>query len=259
MHFEIGGKHTLAEGRLRLNWALWDTTIEDLQVAAFDNVRIVQTVTNAAEASSTGVELDIEWAMTDLFTGFFNIAYTDAVYDDFKNTDCYLGQLSGCVNINTGSTIQPDANGFGFDGQAGFFQDFSGQPIEFSPEMQFSVGLEGERPLGTLQLGWFVNYYWKDDQFLNLKHHPIYDLQEAYGLWDVSLSIGDVADVWRVSLVAKNLTDEIYSTFSNVNFPNPGIPGDAYISLTTGDTNQDVYYQFGAPGRQIGLQFLYNF
>ena len=97
------------------------------------------------------------------------------------------------------------------------------------------------------------------DQFLNLKHHPIYDLQEAYGLWDASLSIGDPAGVWRVSLIAKNLTDEIYSTFSNVNFPNPGIPGDAYISLVTGDRNQDVYYQFGAPGRQIGLEFLYSF
>ena len=61
--FEIGGKHTLLDGAMNLNWAVFDSTYEDHQVSTFVGLGFV--VTNAASTDITGLEVDLKLQATD--------------------------------------------------------------------------------------------------------------------------------------------------------------------------------------------------
>ncbi|MCS5593574.1 MAG: TonB-dependent receptor, partial [Porticoccaceae bacterium] len=61
--FEIGGKHTLLDGAMNLNWALFDSEYKDQQVSTFVGLGFV--VTNAASTDVKGLELDLTWQATD--------------------------------------------------------------------------------------------------------------------------------------------------------------------------------------------------
>ncbi|MBK6278008.1 MAG: TonB-dependent receptor [Gammaproteobacteria bacterium] len=80
--FEAGAKMDLADGRGRLNLAIFHTTFDDLQVARSDTTGVIVT-TNAAEAVTKGVELDGAWRLTDTFTLGGSIAWLNAEYEDF--------------------------------------------------------------------------------------------------------------------------------------------------------------------------------
>ena len=63
LSLELGGKHTLLDRYLQLNWSLFQTEIEDLQVSAFDPQLTAQNIVNAAEVTSRGLEADITWLL----------------------------------------------------------------------------------------------------------------------------------------------------------------------------------------------------
>ena len=54
--FEVGGKHTFLDGRMRVNWAYYNSEYEDQQVSTFVGLGFV--VTNAASTEIQGFELD---------------------------------------------------------------------------------------------------------------------------------------------------------------------------------------------------------
>ena len=61
--FEIGGKHTLLDGGMTMNWAAFYTEYDNLQVSVFKGVGFG--VTNAASTIVQGVEVDLNWQATD--------------------------------------------------------------------------------------------------------------------------------------------------------------------------------------------------
>ena len=50
--FEVGGKHTFLDGRMRVNWAYYNSEYEDQQVSTFVGLGFV--VTNAASTEISG-------------------------------------------------------------------------------------------------------------------------------------------------------------------------------------------------------------
>ena len=164
LHLEVGGKHTLAGGRARLDWATWSTDFEDIQVSAFDAVTVIQNVNNAAQANSTGVEADLVLSLDDRTTLAAAAAWTEAEYDDFPNGPCYPGQTAaqGCV-----TTTFPS-------GTTARVQDLAGTPLAYAPEWQFNVRLSGHGlPVGRgLELGYDLFYYWIDDVHFKLTNDP---------------------------------------------------------------------------------------
>ena len=84
--WEIGGKHTLLDGSMTLNWAYFDSVYKNQQVSTFVGLGFV--VTNAASASVSGLEVDMLWQATDHLRVGVNLALNDGKYDDFPGAGC---------------------------------------------------------------------------------------------------------------------------------------------------------------------------
>ena len=231
---EIGGKHTLAEGTLQLNWSAWNTQISGLQVSALDPAVTAQNITNAGETTSQGIETDFIWAVGANHRVTGAVAILDAVYDSYEGATCWPGQTvaEGCI---------------------GGVQSLSGQEVQYSPDLQYNLAVDGAYPAaGTMEWGWRLAYNWRDDQFIGSKNHPVTDIQEAYGKADASLFLAAADGKWRVALIGLNLNDVTTGNFANDTNVADRLPNPA---LTP---NRPTFY-FTAPGRQVAVQGRWNF
>lgn len=193
--FEVGGKLTLADGAARLNFALFHNEFDDLQVSSLSGPATFD-VGNAASASTQGAEADLVWALSDSLTWNAAIGILNAEYDDFRDGPCSEFQnLNGACPSGT--------------------RDLSGQTLQFAPEFSYSTSLEHVLPLGTgLELISFVQLYGEDDKALALDLDPS-TFQDSYSKVDARLTLASVEGNWEVSLIGRNLTDELTRNFAN--------------------------------------------
>ena len=231
---EVGGKHTLLDMTLQVNWSAWSTEVKGLQVSAFDPVITAQNIVNAGKTSSEGIEADLNWLPDNSHRVTASFAYLDAIYDSYEGANCYSGQSEamGCV---------------------GGVQSLTGQDVSFSPGLQYNLSVDGAYPVGdSLEWGWRAAYHWMDDQFIGTQNHPTADVQDSYSKVNANLFVASQDGKWRVSLIGLNLTDENVGTGSNHGrmmnlLPDP----TATPNIPT--------MVFMAPGRQIAVQGRYNF
>lgn len=231
---EVGGKHTLLDMTLQVNWSAWSTEIKGLQVSAFDPVITAQNIVNAGKTSSEGIEADINWLPDNSHRVTASFAYLDAIYDSYEGANCYSGQSEamGCV---------------------GGVQSLTGQDVSFSPGLQYNLSVDGAYPVGdSLEWGWRAAYHWMDDQFIGTQNHPTADVQDSYSKVNANLFVASQDGKWRVSLIGLNLTDENVGTGSNHGrmmnlLPDPTATPNIPTTV------------FMAPGRQIAVQGRYNF
>ena len=86
-NYEIGTKTSWLNNKLMANLSAFYIDIKDKQVSEFDPILIVPEITNAAEAHSMGVELELQarpMQGLDVFAGF---GYTEAKIDDWTATE----------------------------------------------------------------------------------------------------------------------------------------------------------------------------
>jgi outer membrane receptor protein involved in Fe transport len=69
--------------RFSFNLAIFDQEIEGFQENVFQGTGFV--LTNAGKQSTTGVEVDLLWALTDNFEWYIAGTFLDPVYDDYKD------------------------------------------------------------------------------------------------------------------------------------------------------------------------------
>ena len=195
--FEVGGKHTLMNGAAQFNWSLFHSRYDDIQVIA--SVGIGEFfVDNAATAISQGLELDFEWAITDALKFATAVTFLDAEYDEFEGAPC-----SGDQN-RTGTC--PNADGT---------QDLSGKELTYSPDYSFTASLEHVLPVGdSLKLISFIQVYGADRQALALDLDPN-TFEDSYEKVDARFTLASVTGKWEVSVLGRNLTDELTAGFAN--------------------------------------------
>ena len=100
-------------------------THKDYQTAAF--IGTIFSLSNAEEASTQGVEVDAQLALTDSWRVSASAAFTDAKYEDFVNGPC------NALSI-------PDANGF---------CDQSGDRLPFVADWNVNLGTEYVIPFSS--------------------------------------------------------------------------------------------------------------
>jgi iron complex outermembrane receptor protein len=83
--FEVGVKTDLADGRVRVNAAVFHNTFSDMQreINLSDPiVGVVQLIRNTADATITGFDAEIGWALTESLFLQANLGYVDGSYDE---------------------------------------------------------------------------------------------------------------------------------------------------------------------------------
>lgn len=189
--YELGLKSEFRDGQLRVNGAIFQTTIDDLQ-SGFVSLLAGGAVTleNAGQAQIEGAEIDTLWVpMPNWNPGFViaaNAGYLDAIYTDYRN-------------------------GAGYDEESGAFTnnlDFTGNKIVRAPE--FTAGLSLTQ---TLSVGFNHEFEIATDGYYNsgFAYTPQNTVTEpAYTLINARLSYLHIPTNLRVTGFAKNLTDEVY-------------------------------------------------
>ncbi|MCC7257387.1 MAG: TonB-dependent receptor [Gammaproteobacteria bacterium] len=190
--YEIGAKMKFLNGAVNWNVALFRTEFENLQTSQYDGVRFI--TRNAAEATTQGVETDVQWLVNDYLTLGLNAAYNDAEYDTYKNTFCKVIDIQGTLDV------PGCVNGQG---------DLSGERIERAPEYSGSFNIDWESPLtaGTLlRVNGAMTY--SDDYFIQANMSPLYE-QDSFTKYDLRVAVADADDNWEVALIGRNLSDEL--------------------------------------------------
>ncbi len=202
--YEVGLKSKLFGGSLVLNGAIYYTKYQDLQVRNFDGTQIF--VTNAADATTKGIEFDFFWLppIADVSIGG-SAGLVDATYDEYLCAVPQAGTESGkghpsCYNEQTGSQDEPLAPSF---------QDLSGEPLAFAPELSASLYITLDKPIldSGLNVLAGVDVLYQGEHFTDTDNDP-FSKQEATTKINARLGLKDADGRWSLVFNAKNLTQQ---------------------------------------------------
>jgi outer membrane receptor protein involved in Fe transport len=189
--YEIGGKHTLFDSSVTVNWAAFYTEYDNLQTAIFKGIGFG--VTNAGSSEIKGVEVDAKWAATEGLQLGLNLAWLDAEYDEFADAPCTAVQL----DVNPQCGVEGNAGGT--------FNDLSGEKTLYASDWSASLLVDYVYPIKDMEL--FIsgeaNYR---DEFNSAGDNDPIDLIPDYT--KVNLRIGLRADSWEVMAYGRNIFDE---------------------------------------------------
>ena len=217
---EIGGKHTLLDGDMTLNWNLFTSEYEDQQVSTFQGTGFV--IANAGSSISNGLEVDMQWQVTDEFRVIAALGLLDAEYDKFEAAACTAAQLSAVRGLGDDPSEFDDINSqspvtsaqgcrqlFDATGEAaGQAQDISGGQL--GSDYSGSLIFEYERPISA-DMMWFtqVDVNFTDGYFMTGDLDPI-SYQDALELYNFRTGLR--TENWTVMAYGRNITDELYAT-----------------------------------------------
>jgi iron complex outermembrane receptor protein len=203
-NFEVGVRSDLANGRLRLNATVFDTTWDNAIAAlamrfCFPDGHCEDTRSvvnqNVGAAHATGVELEMTLAATDNLLFNVNLGYLDTGYDE--------------ITVPTGPAAGYVA------GQTEFAQ---------APEKTINVGVQHDAMLGnggslTTRFDYsYVSQYWRaNDPTLRVAWYTgtgsgipggFSDESGDFGQFNARLTYTSADDRWDLSVFGTNLTDE---------------------------------------------------
>ncbi|HKY93308.1 MAG TPA: TonB-dependent receptor [Nevskiaceae bacterium] len=192
---ELGAKTLLLSSRLAVNFDVFHTNYEDLQVTNFDGTKFV--TQNAAEARIDGAEMDLRWRISRDLGFTASVGYLDARYTSFPNA--------------------PPTAEFGDVGPvAGEVQDLNGEPLMRAPDWSGALALEyGVTDVAWgLSLGATIETSYRDRMELQLDVDPL-DRQPATWQLDARLQLIHAHSGITLRLIGRNLTNETIVTDSN--------------------------------------------
>ncbi len=211
--YELGYKY--ASHDFMFNAAIFRTEIEGFQANNFDNSTgaTITRLTNAGNVSTQGFEFDFVWQASDNFTLSGGLSKIDAEIDEFF---CPVGE--DCT-------------------------DRSGLDVPFSPDLKYSLTADYVSELGYMNIFWNATYVYTDEQVATLPSNtgefsPAVQLPD-YALLNASVGFSFDEDMYRISLIGKNLTDEQFFT---------SYSGDGFRYQVPRDAD-----------RYFGVQFRMNF
>jgi len=232
LQYEVGLKSDwqLAGRPIRTNLALYYGTIKDKQIvqnANYDDGATANGIINAAEETVQGLDLDIQYGLTDNVTLEVSYAYVDAQFDEFS-----FPALGGPVR-----TLVPA-------------QDLSGEQPARVPEHQFNGTITYDLPVNS-EYGEVTAslsaYYTSETRMVNVDttgpFGDEYITLEDYWLTNGSINWGNIGgSSFSANLWVRNISDEEYAVARDAQFFTFG-----YASI-----------RYGAP-RTYGLNLTYAF
>jgi iron complex outermembrane receptor protein len=200
-NYEVGVKTTFLGGHATFNTSLYKTTFKDLQVAVANPATSNFDVSNAASASSKGIEAMLSWAPTRNFDLNASATYQNTKFDNYPGAACLAKQpISECDPSNLASVLK---------------NNIAGEPLTYAAKFSGSVQAHHRLELpGELRLDSTVSVYGRTKYYSSDTHSPLYGRQPGYAKLDARLEVGPHDGKWHVALVGKNLTNKLVTESS---------------------------------------------
>jgi iron complex outermembrane receptor protein len=205
---EIGMKSQWANRDFTFNATAFYYVFTDLQVQNFNAVTIQFVTSNAGELTTKGVDLETRWRTPlDGLNLSANLSYLNAEY-----TDTFLqpGGQGGTVDLN-------------------------GRRGSQAPEWAGNIAADWNIPISdSLELFLSGNAAYNDGYITDEASFNDF-VQPSFWLLDANVSIGHPDGKWKLSLIAQNLTDEIFVITSGGRpFLQPGVGDDIVLTQNRG-------------------------
>ncbi|MCL1142398.1 TonB-dependent receptor [Shewanella gaetbuli] len=192
LSYELGYKAQLLDNHLRLSSALFRAEYDDYQVNQYVDLgggRTAISITNAAAVISQGLELEMDYQVTDDFQITGSLGLLDATFDSFPG----------------GGTAGSDA---------------SGNKLPNAPEVTAALGVQYYQSLSSLNstLMYRLDYNYTAEQYFLVNNDENYqipgtgevvdfDKADSYSTLNARITLMSDMDNWQVSLWGQNLTD----------------------------------------------------
>ena len=193
--YETGVKTRFYNGAATLNFGLFYTEFDNLQVSLFDGLNF--SVGNAAKAISKGVEVDGQLIPVDWYALTASVAYLNARYTSYPEGQCPAERGDAATSESA-------------------FCDLGGRELTRSPEWEVSIGnlislsqmsdWLGDLVPVDIGIGLFATY--RAHQYLTTDLDPI-DAMAGHTEVTAILSIKDLPESWSFNVSVKNLTDKV--------------------------------------------------
>ncbi|MGB0920507.1 MAG: TonB-dependent receptor [Alphaproteobacteria bacterium] len=182
--YEVGIKTKILGGSAIVNLGAFYTNFKDLQTSSFDGSNWV--VSNAAEATTKGLEAEVHWQPFEALRVTAGVGYTRARFDDYRNAPCYIGE----------------------EGDPGC--DKTGQRLPGAPELNGSLSANMGLPLGNLPMLAVIggDIIHQSEIYLDGDLDPNLE-SNAATRYNLRLGLTDIDRVWTFMVIGKNLTDEL--------------------------------------------------
>jgi iron complex outermembrane receptor protein len=180
-NYEAGIKTTWLNNKIRANLTMFYIDIKDKQVSEMDQTTMQVTITNAAEAHSQGVELELTARPVrglDIFVGF---GYTEAKFDDFTATEW---------NDTNTALVQ---------------NDYKDNYLQYAPKYTYNIGVQYRHESGFFGR---VDLLGKDEFYGDYANTAKADAHET-----VNLRLGYELEHLDFVLWVKNVFDEEYLSY----------------------------------------------
>ena len=200
---ELGAKTTWLNGALALNIAAFSMDVEGLQLATqIPGTVPAFSVSNAADSTSKGVEMDVTWAVNDVWTLGANAAFTDASYGSFPGAECF-----------DDTPVTPDP----LTGTC----DLAGLPLIFAPDLKGTIFADFlvEDAFGGWDFGGRFDYTYSDEQYTDISYQDNV-LTDSYSISNAALRLISPNDRVTVTLIGRNLSEEGYCAWCIPSGPN---------------------------------------
>jgi iron complex outermembrane receptor protein len=184
--FEVGLKGNALSDRLQVHIAAYKQSFNDYQANFAQEVAgaIVTRLINAGAVSTRGVEGGLTARPIPDLDLTTNAAYVDARVDEFA---CPPNAATTC-NIN-------------------------GQPLPFAPRWKLDATARYTIPINDVyDASVATDFDWQSKQQYQLTETPD-TVQQAYGIWNASVTLRNFSQDWRVTGLVKNILDQHYSDY----------------------------------------------
>ena len=202
LSYEAGVKAELIDRRLRLNATAFHYRIDDMQLTAIGGGGNFTTLLNAAEGIGYGVEVDIDWWMTQrlMLSGGFGYNHTELNDPGLSVAPCSQCTILDPLNARGQAIID-------------------GNPFQHAPQWTLNLELSYSHPLpGGNELFLFTDWKFKGDTNEFLYESVEFDFAPQF---EGGLRAGyrDNRRNFELALFARNLTNEHNAT-GGIDFSN---------------------------------------
>ncbi len=215
--YEIGLKTDLADGRVRLNGALFYYDYENLQYQATDPEVFEGGVGNIPESEIYGAELEFAAFLTDTLIFDARMAWLE--------TEITASHLALDNVESEAATNELLAQGFDLfspeiqQARAAEIKDVKGNELAKTPGFTANLALTYNTDIGSWgTFDGIFSYTYRGDFKHRIFNNPDTDEVDDYNTFDLVLRFAPNDGPWRIELIGKNLSDEdgINARFTDV-------------------------------------------